>query len=353
MAVATAAAVATCDALLSLLVATPLVVAHWRAVWFLLDWFVLPQRPYVSGWLCLSLGHAAVLAAHLAQYALGSLGDDDDDYKRLRPRRPWRRFAARLYTPLLSVATIAQWRGVWILHDLFLEPVGPVPSALISLGAGCVGLALAGALKMVPASPPFAFGTDEPRAYFDAPTRLGCRPDKGGWLPFAADCALTVLVLQTLLISAWRGLWALLDATSRSAKASLASGSTAAVLLLAAQVPAGIVWRRLGGDDGGASKNAARGSLSWVQRAFEEFWHLAATYACVSIWRGIWMLVEEWLQEEVLAFALLAVGSFLLLQTVYAANNVLTRGVSLDGQGVAFDIAFLSELLTVPSSGLS
>lgn len=65
------------------------------------------------------------------------------------------------------------------------------------------------------------------------------------------------------------------------------------------------------------------------------------------------MLVDEWLQEEVLAFALLAVGSFLLLQTVYAANNVLTRGVSIDGQGVAFDIAFLSELLTVPSSGLS
>lgn len=80
---------------------------------------------------------------------------------------------------------------------------------------------------------------------------------------------------------------------------------------------------------------------------------MAATYACVSIWRGIWMLIDEWLQEDVLAFALLAVGSFLSLQTVYAANNVLTRGASLDGQGVAFDIAFVSELLTVPSSGLS
>lgn len=93
--------------------------------------------------------------------------------------------------------------------------------------------------------------------------------------------------------------------------------------------------------------------LCWVQRLFEELWHLAATYACVSVWRGIWMLIDEWLQDDVPAFALLAIGTFLLLQSLYAANNVLTRGVSIDGQGVAFDIAFLAELLTAPSSGLS
>lgn len=65
------------------------------------------------------------------------------------------------------------------------------------------------------------------------------------------------------------------------------------------------------------------------------------------------MLVDEWLQDDMPAFALLAIGSFLLLQCLYAANNVLTRGVSVDGRGVAFDVAFLAELLTAPSSGLS
>ncbi|KAH6926958.1 hypothetical protein HPB50_024295 [Hyalomma asiaticum] len=98
--------------------------------------------------------------------------------------------------------------------------------------------------------------------------------------------------------------------------------------------------------------NNAR-SLRWVQHLFEELWHLAATYACVSVWRGIWMFVDEWLEDDMTAFALLAIGSFLLLQCLYAANNVLTRGVSVDGRGVAFDIAFLAELLTTPSSGLS
>ncbi|KAH7972778.1 uncharacterized protein LOC119374956 [Rhipicephalus sanguineus] len=376
--------VATWDALLGLLVCTPLVVAHWRAVWFLLDWFVLPERPLVSSWLCCVIGHALVLAAHLAQHALGSIGDDEVavadakvqlQQQRRRPlQRPWREFAGRIYTPLLSVATIAQWRGVWLLHDLYLVDAGPLPSALVSLVFGCLGLALTGALKTMSASPPFAVGSDAPWAYFDAPTRLGRRPDlEGGWPWFTVDCMLTVVVMHTLLISGWRGLWALLDVLRRSPMASLVSGTTATVLLMVTQAPAGILWRRLGGEtkapknilDGEAgvpkamldeeskpSKNAPRG-LSWVQRLFEELWHLAAAYACVSVWRGIWMLVDEWLQDDMPAFALLAIGSFLLLQCLYAANNVLTRGVSVDGRGVAFDVAFLAELLTAPSSGLS
>lgn len=65
------------------------------------------------------------------------------------------------------------------------------------------------------------------------------------------------------------------------------------------------------------------------------------------------MLIDEWLQDDVTAFALLAIGSLLMLQSLYAANNVLTRGVSVDGHGVAFDVAFFAELLTAPSSGLS
>lgn len=374
--------VATWDALLGLLVCTPLVVAHWRAVWFLLDWFVLPQRPLPSSWVCCVIGHALVLVAHLVQHQLGSTGDDDfigpadvkvQQQRRQRLQRPWREFAGRIYTPLLSVATIAQWRGVWLLNDFYLAEAGPLPSALVSLVLGSLGLALGGALKTMAASPPFAFGSDAPWNYFDAPTRLGRRPDReGGWPWFAADCVLTVVVMHTLLVTGWRGLWALLDVLRRSPMASLVSGTTATVLLLVTQAPAGILWRRLGGQtkapknatdgEAGVSKamldgevvfpNNAR-SLRWVQHLFEELWHLAATYACVSVWRGIWMFVDEWLEDDMTAFALLAIGSFLLLQCLYAANNVLTRGVSVDGRGVAFDIAFLAELLTTPSSGLS
>ncbi|KAH6926957.1 hypothetical protein HPB50_024294 [Hyalomma asiaticum] len=228
--------VATWDALLGLLVCTPLVVAHWRAVWFLLDWFVLPQRPLPSSWVCCVIGHALVLVAHLVQHKLGSTGDDDfigpadvkvQQQRRQRLQRPWREFAGRIYTPLLSVATIAQWRGVWLLNDFYLAEAGPLPSALVSLVLGSLGLALGGALKTMAASPPFAFGSDAPWNYFDAPTRLGRRPDReGGWPWFAADCVLTVVVMHTLLVTGWRGLWALLDVLRRSPMASLVSGTT-------------------------------------------------------------------------------------------------------------------------------
>lgn len=259
---ASAASLAAWDALLSLLVCTPLVVAHWRTVWFLLDWLVLPERPFVSGGLCLGLGHAVMLAAHLAQHALAKLGQDAEADNIPPPRRLWLGSVERLYTPVMAVASIVQWRGVWLLQELWLEPAGPLISALISLAVGCLGLTLTGASKSMAASPPFVFRTDEPRTYFEAPTRLGRRPDsKGGWTAFVLDCAFTVLVLQTFMISGWRGLWALLDVLRRSAKASLASGSAAAVLLLATQSPAGILWRRLGGDDGTSKKGKLKSNV--------------------------------------------------------------------------------------------
>lgn len=96
----------------------------------------------------------------------------------------------------------------------------------------------------------------------------------------------------------------------------------------------------------------ARG-LSCIQRLFEVLWYLAATYAAVATWRGLWMLIDDWLQEDVMAFALLALGSLFLLQIAHSANNILTVGVSLDGNGVDFDVSFLPEFLTAPSSCLS
>lgn len=96
----------------------------------------------------------------------------------------------------------------------------------------------------------------------------------------------------------------------------------------------------------------ARG-LSCIQRVFEVLWFLAATYASVATWRGLWMLIDDWLQEDVLAFALLALGSLFVLHLAHAANNILTVGVSLDGNGVDFDVCFLPEFLTAPSSCLS
>ncbi|KAH9383554.1 hypothetical protein HPB48_025126 [Haemaphysalis longicornis] len=339
---ASAASLAAWDALLSLLVCTPLVVAHWRTVWFLLDWLVLPERPFVSGGLCLGLGHAVMLAAHLAQHALAKLGQDAEADNIPPPRRLWLGSVERLYTPVMAVASIVQWRGVWLLQELWLEPAGPLISALISPGGGLPGPDVDGSLEVDGGVASLRLQNGRTADVLRGADEAGPPTGQQGRL----DCVL--LVLQTFMISGWRGLWALLDVLRRSAKASLASGSAAAVLLLATQSPAGILWRRLGGDDG-TSKKVARG-LSCIQRVFEVLWFLAATYASVATWRGLWMLIDDWLQEDVLAFALLALGSLFVLHLAHAANNILTVGVSLDGNGVDFDVCFLPEFLTAPSS---
>ncbi|KAG0428126.1 hypothetical protein HPB47_024881, partial [Ixodes persulcatus] len=146
-------------------------------------------------------------------------------------------------------------------------------------------------------------------------------PSKALW-PFFWDNVLSVAVFQPLLISAWRGLWSLLDIIQdpddleRSARMSLFSGTLVTLLLYVSQPLAAFISRNLG---------------RVCRRVFEGIWNLAATYATIAVWRGIWMIADEYLREDVLSYAFAAVASICVLQTFYGANNVLTRGVIVDG----------------------
>lgn len=317
------------DYVLAILVVTPLVVFYWRGIWMILDEYVLPESPILSGWVTLICGQLIVFWCHLMQESFDAIGKTGPSAYMI---------VSRLYTQVLGIAVITQWRGLWLLEDIYMDI--SLPSALWTLGIGIAGLALAGALSTIPNSPPFVFLPDEEKDYFLSPTRFDTSPSKALW-PFFWDCALTVGVFQPFLISAWRGLWTLLDVLQnpenpeRSARLSLFSGVLATILLFVAQPLAAMISR----------------NLSHVcRRIFEGVWNLAASYATIALWRGLWMVTDEFLGDNPTGYALAALGSALLLQTLFAANNALTRGVitdgdRADGSEVYFYVDFLPTLL--------
>ncbi|XP_029847029.3 uncharacterized protein LOC8024882 [Ixodes scapularis] len=298
------------DHLLSILVVTPLVVVYWRGLWMLLDALVLPESPIVSGWVTFICGQLLMLWFHLMQESLDVLGKSNPHLFMV---------VSRTYTQVMGVAVITQWRGLWLLVDLYTDV--NLPSALSSLGVGVAGLVIAGSLSTVPNAPPFVFLPDMQEDYFSCPSRFNTSPSKALW-PFFWDNVLTVAVFQPLLISAWRGLWSLLDIIQdpddleRSARMSLFSGTLVTLLLFVSQPLAAFISRNLG---------------RVCRRVFEGIWNLAATYATIAVWRGIWMITDEYLGEDVLSYAFAAVASICVLQTFYGANTVLTRGVIVDG----------------------
>lgn len=317
------------DYLLSILVVTPLVVVYWCGIWRLLDALVLPESPIISGWVTFICGQLLMLWFHLMQESFDALGKGNPHLFLI---------VSRTYTKVMGLAVIAQWRGVWLLLDLYTDV--SLPSSLSSLGVGLAGLVIAGSLSTVPNAPPFVFLPDMQEGYFSCPSRFNTSPAKALW-PFFWDNILTVAVFQPLLISAWRGLWSLLDIIQdpddleRSARMSLFSGTLVTLLLYASQPLAAFISRNLG---------------RVCRRVFEGIWNLAATYATIAVWRGIWMIVDECLADDILSYALAAVASICVLQTFYAANNVLTRGVVVDGDKddgseVYFYVDFLPVLM--------
>ncbi|OXU31562.1 hypothetical protein TSAR_007402 [Trichomalopsis sarcophagae] len=103
------------DCLVAALVVGPMVVAHWRGIWVLMDF----HQDIFTGWLCFGLGMSLhFLFAVLKQPLHRAFAQDASS------KGPCVRMGCRLvrtvYIYLFSLACNCHWRGVWILlNDLF------------------------------------------------------------------------------------------------------------------------------------------------------------------------------------------------------------------------------------------
>jgi len=99
------------DMLISAFIITPFVNIHWRGAWDLLDINLLPDYPRTSALISLGIGYFMLYTMYLGQGYLQRF------YEKNR-HNIWGQIMTRLYTLLLALAYINQWRGLWSLLDL-------------------------------------------------------------------------------------------------------------------------------------------------------------------------------------------------------------------------------------------
>ncbi|KXJ78862.1 hypothetical protein RP20_CCG003261 [Aedes albopictus] len=302
------------DNLYASFVIGPLVVGYWRGTWNLAGEYIYPQDLPTSLIVSLSVGVIGHLIFNIFQATLRRHLNADK-------HRLLFFFGSRLYTEIYGTICVNTWRGGWEMINLY-GTHDVLYVVLITLGCALL-LAMLKGLRNVTASP-FVVVNDSRREYFDIPTYF----------------KLTVmLVIGSLVVFVWRGLWVLLDlqlfpedhALSAWASVLIGYGVTAVTFSL-------------------------QPLMRWACDRLTGLWRVIVAdlflffsfIGTINVWRGVWHLLDHYfLPDNVLLSNWITHGvSLLLLILLNCSNSVLVRGVYIDaeepaGQCVVFPVYYI------------
>ncbi|CAF1119607.1 unnamed protein product [Adineta steineri] len=261
------------DMLISAFFITPFVNIHWRGAWDLLDIHLLPDYPRTSALISLGIGYFMLYMIYLTQGCLQRF------YEKHR-HNILGQIMTRLYTLLLALAYINQWRGLWNLLDLtsneWYHLVGETGICIIFL------LLMKSIYNLN--SAPFLIGVDT-ESYFLLDSKYTVTTNN--FLQHTFDFFYYEFVEAPLLIITWRGLYNLSDSyicpenRQLSMIVSFASGYLLYFLLALIQIP---VVRCL-----------IKQRHHFLHSIVSNLFHLIAFISVVQIWRSLWIICEQYL----------------------------------------------------------
>ncbi|GAB0100114.1 uncharacterized protein DMENIID0001_161060 [Sergentomyia squamirostris] len=321
------------DTIVSLVIITPLAVAHWRGTWSFMDY----HEDIFPPWHCFLLGSVLHTAFALLRESL------HDEFSSNRGTKSWCRtiknfIISKIYTYIFSVACILQWRGGWAVLDLHLGHssntaiIVTVVTFVILVGIRCVRNTLA---------PPFVIIMDYRDSAFIFPTRFRIEGVHKPGL-YVLDCAFSVLCVGTLVVFVWRGVWLLMDIflspndPELSAFLSLGIGYGIVALIFIIQP-----------------------LMRWTCERLDGIWRLIATdifltlsfIGTVNMWRGVWSTIDLYFlpDSQLLSIWITHGISLILLALLNCSNSVLLRGVYIDaeepaGLCVVFPVYYIRQL---------
>ncbi|XP_049301666.1 uncharacterized protein LOC125775166 isoform X1 [Anopheles funestus] len=319
------------DSLFSLFVITPLVVAHWRGTWCWMDL----NGPHFPGWLCFVLGFTLHTTFALLREPLNAALA----LARNAPKSRWKTFKRwlgnRMYTYAFSMACLMHWRGGWNVMELYFA-FNLLPA--LSISAFCLlGLVWAKSVRNLLA-PPFIILTDRKEAMFSFPTRFRMKGSKDPGL-YVLDCMFSVLVIGSLVVFVWRGLWVLLDLKlfpedhGTSAWASIIIGYGVTGVTFSLQPLMRFTCDRLTG---------------FWRVVVADMFLFFSFIGTINVWRGIWQALDTFFlpNEPLLSNWITHGAALLLLILLNCSNSVLVRGVYIDaeepaGQCVVFPVYYI------------
>ncbi|XP_053692027.1 uncharacterized protein LOC128740508 [Sabethes cyaneus] len=319
------------DTLLSLFVISPLVVTHWRGTWSYMDL----NAEYFPPWYCLLLGSILHTTFALLREPLQAEFSGPSDGEKCW-RKTVRRFVfARMYTYVFSLSCIMHWRGGWEVMRMYLD-LELWPALAVS-GICFVPLMLMKSIRNLLA-PPFLIMTDYKEFVFNFPTRFRTKGSKEPAL-YVLDCLFSVLVIGSLVVFVWRGLWVLLDLKLFPDDRGLSAWSS----VLIGYGVTGVTF-------------SLQPLMRWACDRLEGIWRVVVAdlflffsfIGTINVWRGVWALLDHYflpdnrLMSDWITHSL----SLILLILLNCSNSVLVRGVYIDaeepaGQCVVFPVYYV------------
>ncbi|XP_055548350.1 uncharacterized protein LOC129731960 isoform X1 [Wyeomyia smithii] len=319
------------DTLLSLFIISPLVVTHWRGTWSYMDL----KADYFSPWYCFLLGSVLHTAFALLREPLHAEFSGPSNGVKCWWKTVRRFVFARVYTYVFSLSCIMHWRGGWEVMRLYLDfDLWPA----LSVSAICfVPLVLIKAVRNLLA-PPFLIMTDYKEFVFNFPTRFRTKGSKEPAL-YVLDCLFSVLVIGSLVVFVWRGLWVLLDLKLFPEDRGLSAWSSVFI----GYGVTGVTF-------------SLQPLMRWACDRLDGIWRVVVAdlflffsfIGTINVWRGVWALLDHYFlpDNRLMSDWITHSVSLLLLILLNCSNSVLVRGVYIDaeepaGQCVVFPVYYV------------
>ncbi|XP_055548351.1 uncharacterized protein LOC129731960 isoform X2 [Wyeomyia smithii] len=316
------------DNLYASFIVGPLVVAYWRGTWNLMADYIYPSDYPTSLMISLVLGLVGHFMAHIFQNSLRR-------YLNADRHRLLFYFGSRLYTEIYGTICVNSWRGGWEMINLYTTH-DVLYVVLITLGCVLL-LALLKGLRNVTGSP-FVVVNDSRREYFDVPTYFKISGSKEPAL-YVLDCLFSVLVIGSLVVFVWRGLWVLLDLKLFPEDRGLSAWSSVFI----GYGVTGVTF-------------SLQPLMRWACDRLDGIWRVVVAdlflffsfIGTINVWRGVWALLDHYFlpDNRLMSDWITHSVSLLLLILLNCSNSVLVRGVYIDaeepaGQCVVFPVYYV------------
>ncbi|XP_058060505.1 uncharacterized protein LOC131211153 isoform X2 [Anopheles bellator] len=308
------------------LVISPLVIGYWRGTWNLYDTLLFPDDELWRMAALLTFGLGGNVLFLLLQSRLSRWIDIDE--------RPVAFYCwSRLYTCLFGAISVATWRGSWIVIDHYAPPT------LMFFGSttllAILVLASVHSFCNITGAP---FVNDSPRDYFTIPTYFKTKGSKDPGL-YVLDCMFSVLVIGSLVVFVWRGLWVLLDLKLFPED----HGASAWASVIIGYGVTGVTF-------------SLQPLMRWTCDRLTGFWRVVVAdlflffsfIGTINVWRGVWQALDTYFlpDQRLLSNWITHAVSLVLLILLNCSNSVLVRGVYIDaeepaGQCVVFPVYYI------------
>ncbi|XP_054743504.1 uncharacterized protein LOC129248094 [Anastrepha obliqua] len=304
------------DAALSCAIVAPCVIAYWRGTWELMGVLLFPRSMPLSALMSFLIGGFGHFIFTITQSYFRSYINPDK-------RRLTYYVISRSYTAIFGIVCVNMWRGSWILCDWLTSADSLIIIAAVTLI--CMMFLVATRTVRNLSAAPYAVAMDHKSDYFDVDTMFKIPGFHQPGL-YVLDTLFSVLVIGTLVVIVWRGVWGIMDITfypfdrKKSSWSSLILGYTTVFITFVIKPIIRFVCKKIDGI---------------LKLIICDMFYFLIFFGAVNAWRGIWNLLDIYLypDNKILSYWLTHVIPFLVLAALKCSNSVLVRGVFIDAEG--------------------